>query len=130
MSISADSEEERNALKDQILEDIGRKLVTDLQKELSREEKVVSGLMLDSLNWFPEDKIVGSKREGMDNLEYGRFAGSHVPLKPLMEWAKKKFGISEGEAWGVAKKVENHIFEEGIPMTRFAKITLEKVNYG
>jgi len=128
--LSINNELQRKELVGEIVQDVARKLVTNLQKELSLEDKVVSGLMLDSLDWFPKDKVVGSQKEGMDNIEYGRLAGSHVPLKPLKEWAMKKFNLEEGVAWGVAKKVEKQIFENGIPMTRFAKITLEKMVHG
>ena len=105
---------------------IAKKLLLELKNELVAEDKVVTGSMADSLEYFPSDKIVGSTKAGMDNIEYGRAAGSHVPIKPLMEWAKFRFNLSDKQAWLVAKDVENKIFEEGIPMTRFAKITLER----
>lgn len=120
----------RSKLVDDITTDIANRLVKKLKDELVIEDKVVTGGMSDSLQYYKEDKIVGSTRDGMDNIEYGRTAGNHVPIEPLKKWAKIKFGLTDGEAYGVAKKVEQQIFENGIPMTRFAKITLEKMTFG
>lgn len=115
-------------LRDDAKSKIGERMVTNLKQELVRQDKVVSGMMMESIKYFPEDNTVGSMRDGMGNIEYGRAAGHHVPLKPLIEWAKTRFGLSDGDAWAMAKSVEAEIFENGIPMTRFTKIALEKMS--
>ena len=106
--------------------DIGNDLVELLKKTLKEHDKDVFGQAIDSIQYFSEDDVVGSLLDYIFNIEYGREAGSHVPLEPLKKWAVEKLGVPEEEAWAIAKKIENKIYNEGIEMTRFAKITLEK----
>lgn len=106
--------------------DIGNDLVQLLKKTLKEHDKNVFGLAIDSIQYFSEDDIVGSLLDYIFNIEFGREAGSHVPLEPLKKWAVEKLGVPEEEAWAIAKKIENKIYDEGIEMTRFAKIALEK----
>ena len=120
----------RQKLKKDIIKDVANKLIIELKNELRDQDKIVSGAMAESLYYYPDDKVVGSEREGIDNVEYGRHEGYHVPLVPLKNWAMKKFGVDEGQAWGIAKDVEKKIYDEGIPMSRFMKITLERITNG
>lgn len=106
--------------------DIGNDLVALLKKTLKEEGKDVFGQAIDSIQYFDDDNIVGSILDYVYNIEFGREAGSHVPLEPLKKWAVEKLGIPEDEAWAVARKIENKIYEEGIDMTRFAKISLDR----
>lgn len=49
-------------------------------------------------------------RDYSEQLAKGRAPGKMPPIKPLIRWAKAKFGVSEKEAtsiaWGVAKKIQ------------------------
>lgn len=43
----------------------------------------------------------------------------HPPLGPLVVWAVRKFGVTESEAWGIAKSVAKKIATEGIEPRHF-----------
>lgn len=43
----------------------------------------------------------------------------YPPLEPLVTWAMRKFGVSEKEAWRIAKGVAKKISEEGIEPRHF-----------
>lgn len=122
-SIEQDNEKEISRLKGDIAED----LVKELKKTLKENNKDVFGQAIDSIQYFEKDDIVGSLLDYVYNIEFGREAGSHVPIEPLKNWAIEKLGVSENEAWAIAKSIENKIYSEGIDMTRFVKITLDKM---
>jgi len=114
----------RAILLQEIVADIANDLITRMKAELENMDKVVFGNASKSIEYYPTDKIVGSFLDYIRNIEYGRIAGTHVPLEPLHDWAVKKFNMEDSYAWAFAKTVEKKIFENGIPMTRFCKLAL------
>lgn len=124
MSFDPESRDEREQLVDQICKDIAEDMMKRLKTKLKRLDKVVSGTAEGSIEYDEEQKIVGSTLDYMYNIEFGREAGSHVPLEPLKDWCVQKLHIPESKAWGAAKQIEKHIYENGIPMTRFWKMVL------
>ena len=125
-SILRSDVEHRTEITDALLHDIGNDLRDALKKKLEDMDKVVFGLMMDSIVFDEYDKIVGSSRRGISNVEFGREAGSHTPIEELKRWAGKRFQVSESEALGIAIAVEKKIYREGIDETRFMKMTLEE----
>ena len=121
-SIEQDNANEITRLKS----DIGNDLVKELKKTLKEDDKDVFGDAVESIEYFKDDEIVGSLLDYIYNIEFGREAGSHVPMQPLREWVYVKLGIVGPEAERIVSAIENKIYKSGIPMTRFAKITLER----
>ena len=113
-------------VRETLLDAVAEKLIKELKLKLREDDHIFSGNAEESLQYYKDIKTVGSELDYIRNIEYGRQAGSHVPIKPLKEWAMTKMGLTESEAWGVAKAIEKKIFEEGIDMTRFAKKTLNE----
>lgn len=113
---------------DELLDEFALILVKKLKEELDIQDKVFKGSAQDSIDYFPEDKTVGSKLDYVYNIEYGRKAGTYVPIQPLVNWVMHKMNISdEKHARQIAYVINKNIHDDGIPMTRFAKITLEKL---
>lgn len=113
---------------DELMDEFGLILVGKLQEELRRQDKVFTKEAHDSIEYYPEDKVVGSKLNFIYNLEYGRKVGTYVPENELLMWVQGKLGIVDiDEAERVMRIINEKIFRKGIPMTRFAKITLEKL---
>ena len=115
---------ERRRLVDAITSDIGTALVDELRIKLITMDKYVFGRLADSLEWNPALSLVGSKLRYAWSVEYGRKAGGSTPLEPLKEWAKKRFGVDDNAAMGIAIAVEKKIRTEGIDQTRFMKLGL------
>lgn len=126
---SESNNEQRERIKESVLQAIANRLVDNLQDKLFQEDKIFTGKARDSIRYYKDIKTVGSENDHIRNIEYGRMAGSHVPIKPLQEYAEKKLGIPSNQSYGVAKAIEKKIFEKGIPMTRFAKNTLMEMLY-
>ena len=114
-------------LKEELMSRVADILIKKLQDGLEKEDHIFSGKARDSIQYYEDITIVGSELDYIRNLEYGRAAGSHVPIEPLKKWVMVKFGLTDSQAYGVAKKIEKKIFEKGIPMTRFAKIAVEEM---
>ena len=114
-------------LKEDLFQRVADVLIEKLRDGLEREDHIFSGKARDSIQYYEDITTVGSELDYIRNIEYGRAAGSHVPIAPLKKWAMVKFGIPESEAYGVAKAIEKKIFEKGIPMTRFAKTAVEEM---
>lgn len=100
---------------------IGQELKLSIKKQLKLLGKYVTHDAVESIDFYPDIKEVGSELDYLYNLEWGRKAGEHVPLPRLHRWVMMKFGMDENQAWGIVKSIEKKIFEEGIPMTRFMK---------
>lgn len=121
------SVEESNKLEMQrLFQDIGNDLKDVIVKTLEEEGKEVFGEAIKSVQYFADDNVVGSLLDYMFNIEFGREAGSHVPLQPLHDWAVEKLGLDDESAWATARRIENKIYSEGIEMTRAWKISLER----
>ena len=122
MSVEESNENELSRLKS----DIGNDLVQLLKKTLKENDKDVFGAAVESIEYFKDDEVVGSLLDYIYNIEFGREAGSHVPIQPIKEWIYVKLGIFGEEADRMAYAIEKKIYKSGIPMTRFAKISLER----
>jgi len=125
--LSSSNSVEAERIKQAIVDKVAEKLVENLKKALRDRDKIFTGKAEKSIKYYKDDKSVGSELDYVANIEYGRRAGTHVPIKPLIEWVTKKMGVPESEAYKIAKSVERKIFEKGIPMTRFAKTTVEEM---
>lgn len=112
--------------KQKLIDDIANLLVIKLKDKLNILDKNVFGELIDSIEYSKEEKLVGSKSEVAKPVEYGRRAGKHVPIQPLLEWVYVKLNIYGKEAEDMAYAIERKIFNEGIPKTRFAKLTLSE----
>ena len=119
---------DRRQFREDILESVAKMVIDKLQKELLAQDKIVTGHMADSWQYDKKAHVVGSRRDGISNVEFGREKGSHVPIEPLIKWCVLKFGMDEGEAKSTAYAVEKKIYAEGIPASRFVKIALEKMS--
>jgi len=113
--------------KEKLIDDIANMLINKLGETLDKRDKIVFGQAKDSLEYDKKLKLVGSKLEYMPNIEYGRTSGYHVPIQPLREWIYVRFKIYGKEADEFAHAIERKIFERGIPLTRFAKVTLSEL---
>lgn len=51
----------------------------------------------------------------------------HPPLGPLVAWAVRKFGVTESEAWRIAKGVAAKIAEEGIAPRHFFEKAMARI---
>ncbi len=51
----------------------------------------------------------------------------YPPLGPLVAWAVRKFGVSEAEAWRIAKGVAKKISEEGIAPRHFFEKAMARI---
>ncbi len=127
--LSSNKEEDiREKLKEKIFDSVAEKLTKKLKDKLEEYDLIFSGKAKNSIQYYKDITTVGSELDYVRNLEYGRMAGSHVPIEPLKEWAMTKMGLTESEAWGVARAIEKKIFQEGIDMTRFAKKALNEMS--
>ena len=120
----------RLEFRDLLVENIGKEIIVNLQKELVNQDKIVSGRLADSFEYDKPDKVVGSTDEGAADVEYGMPGGTLVPVEALKEWAKVKFALSDKEATSMAFAVQKGIHKNGIPMSRFVKVTLERMVSG
>lgn len=113
---------------DELLDDFALHVVDLLKKQLELQDKVFTGEAKDSIKYYKNDRVVGSKTDFVYNIEYGRLRGNYVPLKPLIEWVKVKFNVTnDREAYVLAKKLNEKILRDGIPASRFMKNVLEKL---
>ena len=127
--MSSENSKDADVIKQAIVDKVAEALVNNLKKALKDRDKVLTGKAEKSIQYYKEIKTVGSELDYIANIEYGRRAGTHVPIKPLMEWVMNKMHVPQSEAYRVAKSVEKKIFEDGIPMTRFAKTTVEEMAF-
>ena len=116
---------DREEAVDQITESIGKNLILKMQEELVLQDKVVSGMLADSMEY--NNKVVGLTDEGAADVEYGTPPGKTVDVETLKKWAALKYDLSDKEAEETAIAVQKKIFEKGIGPSRFAKISIEKM---
>ena len=117
---------ERDRLVNEIKTDVANDLVRKLKEELQKTDKIFSGDAINSIHYNEEDGIVGSKLDYVGVIEWGRLAGTGLPLKRLREWVKIKLGGTKGKGeidqmtFALAKKIK----DDGINPTRFARKVL------
>lgn len=54
----------------------------------------------------------------LEFLDTGRGSGKYVPIKPLQDWAKQKFGSGEKESLSIAFAVSEKIYQLGTEIFR------------
>lgn len=111
-------------------EDLANYIIEKIKSKMKQEGKIDSGIAAECFDYYENDSVVGTFLDYMYNIEYGRFAGSHVPIKPLAEWAMSKVGVDEKNAYAFAKYIEHMIYEEGITPSRVVKKVLEDLEHG
>ena len=121
----------RKEIVTKIRTDVATDLVDKLKAALINADKYVEGKAHDSITFYPEDKIVGSKLDYVHNIEWGREPGSPLPIGDLTAWVMKKLAITNiEEAKGIAYIIAKKIQRDGILATRFAKIVLAEMTHG
>ena len=109
-------------------ESICTDVIREMQSQLKMQDKVVRGVVRDSLQYDKETQEVYSTFEYISNIEYGRRAGAKKPpLKPIAEWLMNKMGLSKEEAYSVAPKVAHNISKYGIKGSLFVEKSLNVV---
>jgi len=75
---------------------------------------------------------VGSTVPYSVNIEYGRQAGVHAPIEPIVQWvmSKKHPGISRAKAVQIAYAIEDKLFREGVRGRHVLRLVLEDVQAG
>lgn len=105
-----------------ILKNLGDKLVANLKSVLQRKNKRATGTLIDSI--VPQI-IVQQDQSRLEILmaDYATFVdqgrrpgGKLVPLNSIKEWARIK-GIPQSAAYGIAKNIQKF----GIPATNFVR---------
>lgn len=61
------------------------------------------------------------------NVNFGRDAGSYVPIRPLEYWAAFRLGLNDKEAKSMAYGISNNIKKFGIAPTYFYDTALERM---
>ena len=105
-----------------LLQHVAEGIIEEMKKQLEKQDKVVTGEAIESLDYIPADKTIVSYMPHILNIEFGRRAGSRAPPpEPIIEWLMLKFGMDRKEAVKKAYPVMKKIAEEGIPASRFVK---------
>lgn len=68
--------------------------------------------------------LVGSPKSEVTFVELGT-KPHWAPIRPLQEWVEKKFGISGGHAWAVAKVIQRNIAARGTQGKRIFEQVLQ-----
>lgn len=114
----------------EITDDIGRDLVLIMQKKLHQMDKEYTGNAIQSISYDDIRRMVGSDLDYVYNIEFGRQKGNPPPFDKIKDWVEKKLGIHDPESREVAGRIVNSIASEGIPMTRFTKLSLIEITNG
>ena len=112
-----------------IKKDVGDDLLERCKLSLLDKDKYVTGKMYRSMEHNVGEGIVGSKRDGIWYVEFGR-PPMEVPISDLKEWAEMRFGLDERAAWKVAYRVRDKILAEGTEASRFMLGALEDLVAG
>lgn len=109
-------------MEQQVLQNLGDKLVANLKSVLQRKGKIASGNLLNSI--VPQVIVQEDKNRleilMMDYAQYvdqgRRPGGKLVPLNSIQEWCRVK-GIPQSAAWGIVVNIQKF----GIPATNFVR---------
>lgn len=82
------------------------------------------------IKWVSGKPIVGSVLPHADNIEFGRQAGKHVPIQPLVDWVIAKKGALPAKAVAEAHAVESKIYHEGIRGRHPVALALQDIEAG
>jgi len=106
---------------DRVMDDFANRIFQLSQENLVNDGKVDTGTLLKTANINREflHKTIVFPVNYAENIEYGRLAGTMPPVEPLKKWARRKLGLSEKEANGVAWAIAKTIQKRGIQPSPF-----------
>lgn len=107
---------------DAIVDEIRDFIFAESQENLVRHDTVDTGFLLRS-GRSERGKIVYDAPYA-DSVEYGSPA-HFVPPSKLVGWAKRKLGLSDGEAWRAASAVSKKIAAEGTDPQPFIRPAIQ-----
>ncbi len=122
-------------IKDDILMDIARDVVAQIQHEIVADDLVYQHRLFDSWEITKEDNgdiIIGSPLVYAQIMDEGRLPGSMPPVDALFPWVRDKFKDvhSNTEARRVAFAVAQKIAKEGIEPRHYIKRALFAMEKG
>lgn len=114
---------------ERMIHDIGTDLRDSLRDEISN--KGYGTPTSDKLEFFEDDKVVGSEEFSIAVMDSGRLAGEYPPFDKIADWVRyvKDDGANassdERTITAITWKVMNKIKDEGIEPSWFVKNVLE-----
>lgn len=123
-------EEKNEQVIDQLVDDIGSDIIKTSRRILRTEDiNFTGGLSKKILKYkLGEFKYIVYDSPYAELVEDGMPPGGYVDIGKLREWVRKKLGISDERALGVATgNIFNKIKEKGIEPTRFLDKSLDFV---
>lgn len=116
------------SIRDQILDDIAKDIVSLIQDEIEFEGLVFTGKLKDS--WEIEvsgddERTIGSPLIWAAALDEGRVPGKMPPVDALFPWVKTKLGVRDDvEARSIAFAIAKTIEKEGIEPRHYVRRAL------
>jgi len=118
---------------DRIKDDIGAELVERLREEVIFLKSQYGENIANEIEYFSDDKVVGSKTFGPNTINEGMMPGTFPNFDRIVEWVKtvkdggENINLPETMIKQIAYRVSKKIEREGIEPTWFVDKALSKL---
>lgn len=108
-------------------------MINDIVKDLNDKQKHASGNLAKSLKFSIAHggsliSVTFKAKNYWKFVDKGRRAGKHVPIAPLVRWARVKLGLSGKDARSAAFAISKTIKRKGIKGTNIFSNNIKKFN--